>query len=173
MKLVSQHYKSGAIGLQEVAPPALKAGGVLVRTHFSVVSSGTEGMKVREGRLSYIGKARARPDQVKKVLATVRQQGLVAAYQKAMNKLDSLTPLGYSLAGEVVAVGEAATEFHVGQRVACAGAGYANHAEVNFVPTNLAVPVPESVTTQHAAFATVGAIALQGYRQAEMQLGTP
>ena len=171
MKLVSQHYKSGAIGLQEVAPPALKAGGVLVRTHFSVVSSGTEGMKVREGRLSYIGKARARPDQVKKVLATVRQQGLVAAYQKAMNKLDSLTPLGYSLAGEVVAVGEAATEFHVGQRVACAGAGYANHAEVNFVPTNLAVPVPQGVATRHAAFATVGAIALQGYRQAQMQLG--
>jgi predicted dehydrogenase/threonine dehydrogenase-like Zn-dependent dehydrogenase len=171
MKLVSQHYKSGAIGLQEVAPPALKAGGVLVRTHFSVVSSGTEGMKVREGRLSYIGKARARPDQVKKVLATVRQQGLVAAYQKAMNKLDSLTPLGYSLGGEVVAVGEGVTEFHVGQRVACAGAGYANHAEVNFVPVNLAVPIPLSVSTKHAAFATVGAIALQGYRQAEMQLG--
>lgn len=171
MKLVSQHYKSGAIGLQEVAPPALKAGGILVRTHFSVVSSGTEGMKVREGRLSYLGKARARPDQVKKVLATVRQQGLVAAYQKAMNKLDSLTPLGYSLAGKVVAVGEGVSEFHVGQRVACAGAGYANHAEVNFVPVNLAVPVPESVATKHAAFATVGAIALQGYRQAEMQLG--
>jgi predicted dehydrogenase/threonine dehydrogenase-like Zn-dependent dehydrogenase len=171
MKLISQHYKSGAIGLQEVAPPALKAGGILVRTHFSVVSSGTEGMKVREGRLSYLGKARARPDQVKKVLATVRQQGLVAAYQKAMNKLDSLTPLGYSLAGEVVAVGAGVSEFHAGQRVACAGAGYANHAEVNFVPTNLAVPVPEGVATKHAAFATVGAIALQGYRQAQMQLG--
>ncbi len=160
LKLVSQHYKSGAIGLQEVAPPALKAGGILVRTHFSVVSSGTEGMKVREGRLSYLGKARARPDQVKKVLATVRQQGLLAAYQKAMNKLDSLTPLGYSLAGKVVAVGEDASEFHVGQHVACAGAGYANHAEVNFVPVNLAVPIPESVATKHAAFATVGAIAI-------------
>lgn len=171
MKLVSQHYKSGKIALQEVAPPALKAGGVLVRTHFSVVSSGTEGMKVREGRLSYLGKARARPDQVKKVFATIRQQGLVAAYEKAMNKLDSLTPLGYSLAGEVVAVGEAVSEFHVGQRVACAGAGYANHAEINFIPTNLAVPVPQSVATRHAAFATLGAIALQGYRQAGMQLG--
>ncbi len=171
MKLVSQHYKSGAIALQEVAPPALKAGGILVRTHFSVVSSGTEGMKVREGRLSYLGKARARPDQVKKVFATIRQQGLVAAYEKAMNKLDSLTPLGYSLAGEVVAVGEGVSEFHVGQRVACAGAGYANHAEINFIPTNLAVPVPQNVATKHAAFATLGAIALQGYRQAGMQLG--
>ena len=171
MKLVSQHYKSGAIGLQEVAPPALKSRGILVRTHFSVVSSGTEGMKVREGRLSYLGKARARPDQVKKVLATIRQQGLVAAYQKAVNKLDSLTPLGYSLAGEVAAVGEEVSEFHVGQRVACAGVGYANHAEVNFVPANLAVPIPQSVSTKHAAFATVGAIALQGYRQAGMQLG--
>src|SRR5688572_5289557 len=128
-------------------------------------------MKVREGRLSYLGKARARPDQVKKVLNTLRQQGLVATYQKVMNKLDSLTPLGYSLAGEVIAVGPGAEEFRVGQLVACAGAGYANHAEINFVPKNLVVPVPENVPSKHAAFATVGAIALHGFRQAEMQLG--
>jgi len=88
-----------------------------------------------------------------------------------MNKLDSLTPLGYSLAGEVVAVGAGAEEFQVGQRVACAGAGYANHAEINFVPRNLVVPAPQNVSAKHAAFATVGAIALHGFRQAEMQLG--
>ena len=171
MRQVTQNYKSGEIRLEEVDWPALKPGGVLVRSHYSVISTGTEGMKVREGKLSYLGKARARPDQLKKVLTTLKQQGFVATYQKVMNKLDSLTPLGYSLAGEVVAVGADAGEFHVGQRVACAGAGYANHADVNYVPKNLVVPVPDDVALKHASFATVGAIALQGFRQAEMQLG--
>lgn len=171
MKQISQNYKSGAIRLERVHAPAVRAGGVLVRTHYSVVSAGTEGMKVREGKLSYLGKARARPDQVIKVLDTLRQQGLAATYQKVMNKLDKLNPLGYSLSGEVIAVGSGAEEFRIGQRVACAGAGYANHAEVNFIPKNLVVPVPEKVSMKHAAFATVGAIALQGFRQAEVQLG--
>jgi threonine dehydrogenase-like Zn-dependent dehydrogenase len=171
MRQVTQNYKSGEIRLEEVDWPALKAGGVLVRSHYSVISTGTEGMKVREGKLSYLGKARARPDQLKKVLQSLKQQGLLATYRKVMNKLDSLTPLGYSLAGEVVAVGADAAEFHVGQRVACAGAGYANHAEVNFVPKNLVVPVPDEVSLKHASFATVGAIALHAFRQAQMQLG--
>jgi predicted dehydrogenase/threonine dehydrogenase-like Zn-dependent dehydrogenase len=171
MKQVSQNYKTGAIRLEQTNVPAVRGGGVLVRTHYSVVSAGTEGMKVKEGKMSYLGKARARPDQVKKVLNTLRQQGLVATYQKVMNKLDKLTPLGYSLSGEVIGVGSGAEEFHVGQRVACGGAGYANHAEVNFVPKNLVVPIPDSVSMKHAAFATVGAIAMQGFRQAEMQLG--
>ena len=103
-----------------------------MRTHYSVVSAGTEGMKVKEGKMSYLGKARARPVQVKKVFNTFRQQGLVATYQKVMYKLDKLTPLGYSLSGEVTAVGAGAEEFHVGQRVACGAAGYANHADVGF-----------------------------------------
>lgn len=171
MKQVTQNYKTGTINVQDVERPALKTGGVLVRTRYSVVSTGTEGMKVREGKLSYLGKARARPDQLKKVLDSVRQQGVMATYRKVMNKLDALTPLGYSLSGEVIAVGEGAEEFHVGQRVACAGAGYANHAEINFVPRNLVVPVPTNVSLPHAAFATVGAIALQSFRQAQMQLG--
>jgi predicted dehydrogenase/threonine dehydrogenase-like Zn-dependent dehydrogenase len=171
MRQVTQNYKSGEIRLEEVDWPALKPGGVLVRTHYSLISTGTEGMKVREGKLSYLGKARARPDQLKKVLTTLKQQGFAATYQKVMNKLDSLTPLGYSMAGEVVAVGAGAGEFRVGQRVACAGAGYANHADVNFVPKNLVVPVPDKVELRHAAFATVGAIALHAFRQAGMQLG--
>lgn len=171
MKQVSQNYRTGKIKLEDVDLPALRKGGLLVRTHYSVISAGTEGMKVKEGKMSFLGKARARPDQVKKVLNTLRQQGFVATYQKVMNKLDSLTPLGYSLSGEVIAVSDGADEFHVGQRVACAGAGYANHAEINFIPKNLAVAVPADVSMKHAAFATVGAIALQGYRQAEMQLG--
>jgi len=171
MKQIAQNYRTGVIRLLDVGAPVARDGGVLVRTRYSVVSIGTEGMKVREAKLSYLGKAKARPEQVKKVLDSVRQQGFLATYQKVMNKLDSLTPLGYSLSGEVVAVGRGAEEFRVGQHVACAGAGYANHAEMNFVPKNLVVPVPEGVPMDHAAFATVGAIALQGFRQSEMQLG--
>lgn len=171
MKQIALNYKSGKIRLAEVDPPALKNGGVLVRTHYSVVSTGTEGMKVREGRMSYLGKARARPDHVKRVLQSIQQQGLVLTYRRVLNKLDSMTPLGYSLAGVVVAVGPGAEEFHVGQRVACAGAGYANHAEVNYVPRHLVVPVPDNVRMEHAAFGTIGAIAMQGLRRAEMQLG--
>lgn len=170
MKQVSQNYKTGTIRLETVNQPALKSGGVMVRSVYSVISAGTEGMKVKEGKMSYLEKARARPDQVKKVVQGVQQQGLVATYEKVMNKLDSLTPLGYSLSGVVTAVGSGAEEFVVGQKVACAGAGYANHAEINFVPKNLVVPVPDNVTMKHAAFTTIGAIAMQGFRQAEIQL---
>jgi predicted dehydrogenase/threonine dehydrogenase-like Zn-dependent dehydrogenase len=171
MNQVSQNYKTGTIRLETVDEPALKPGGLLVQSQYSVISIGTEGMKVKEGRMSYLEKARARPDQVRKVIQTAQQQGLAATYHKVMNKLDSLTPLGYSLSGTVKAVGAGAEEYLVGQRVACAGAGYANHAEVNFVPKNLVVPVPDNVSMQHAAFTTIGAIAMQGFRQAEMQLG--
>jgi len=171
MKQICQNYKTGAIRIEDVNQPALKSGGVLVQTQYSVISAGTEGMKVKEGKMSYLGKAKARPDQVKKVLQSVQQQGLASTYQKVMNKLDSLTPLGYSLSGIVIAVGKGAEEFEVGQRVACAGAGYANHAEINFIPKNLVVSVPDNVQMEHAAFATVGAIAMQGFRQGEMQLG--
>lgn len=171
MKQISQHYKSGAIRLREVDAPLLRRGGVMVRTHYSVISAGTEGMKAREGKMSYLAKARARPDQVKQVMQSLKQQGPSATYRKVMNKLDAFTPLGYSLSGVVEAVGAEAGEFTVGQRVACAGVGYANHAEVNYVPRNLAVPVPEDVCMRDASFATIGAIALQGLRQAEMQMG--
>ena len=119
MKQISQNYKTGLVKLETVNSPALKKGGVLVQTLYSVISAGTEGMKVKEGKMSYLGKARARPDQVKKVLQSVQQQGLAATYQKVMNKLDSLTPLGYSTSGVVIAVGSGAEEFQVGQRVAC------------------------------------------------------
>ena len=171
MKQVAQNYKSGELLVLDVPEPACKPGGVLVRSLFSLISTGTELMKVSEARLSLLGKARARPDQVKKVLDSMAQQGPVATYKKAVGKLDSYTPLGYSLCGVVVAVGEGAEEFGVGDIVAAAGNEFALHAEVNWVPVNLCVPVPEGVDPRHAAFATVGAIAMQGVRQAEPQLG--
>jgi predicted dehydrogenase/threonine dehydrogenase-like Zn-dependent dehydrogenase len=132
---------------------------------------GTEAMKIHESKLSLIGKARARPDQVRKVMETVAQLGPVATYKKVMNRLDSYTPLGYSLSGVVVAVGERASEFTVGQRVACGGNQFALHAEYNWIPTNLCIAVPDNVPSLHAAFTTVGAIAMQGFRQSDAKLG--
>lgn len=171
MLQIAQNYKNGELALLEVPVPACKPGGVLVRSHFSLVSTGTELMKIDESRLSLIGKARARPDQVRKVLATVSQQGVGETYRKVTNRLDSYTPLGYSLCGEVIEVGAGVDEFRLGQRVACAGNLHALHAEYNWVPRNLCVAVPDAVSSEQAAFATVGAIAMHGYRQSEAQLG--
>jgi predicted dehydrogenase/threonine dehydrogenase-like Zn-dependent dehydrogenase len=171
MKQVAQNYRSGELVVLDVPVPACKPGGVLVRTLFSLISTGTEMMKVTEARLSLLGKARARPDQVRKVLDSVAQQGPVATYKKAINTLDSYTPLGYSLCGVVVEVGAGAEEFAVGDVVAAAGNEFALHAELNWIPTNLCVPVPADVAPEHAAFATVGAIAMQGVRRGEPQLG--
>ena len=105
------------------------------------------------------------------MLDTVAQQGAVATYKKVMNRLDSYTPLGYSLCGVVTEVGRGAEEFHVGQLVAAAGNEYALHAEYNWVPVNLCAAVPQGVSPEHAAFSTVGAIAMHGVRRAEVQLG--
>ncbi len=171
MKQVAQNYKSGELAVLDVPPPACAPGGVLVRSLYSLISTGTELMKVGEARMSMLGKARARPDQVKKVLESVAQQGAVSTYKKVMNRLDSYTPLGYSLCGVVTEVGAGAEEFHVGQLVAAAGNEFALHAEYNWIPLNLCVPVPDGVAPEHAAFSTVGAIAMHGVRRSEVQLG--
>ncbi|MFG1622954.1 bi-domain-containing oxidoreductase [Kribbella sp. NPDC049227] len=171
MKQVAQNYKSGELAVLDVPPPTCAPGGVLVRSLYSLISTGTELMKVGEAKLSMLGKARARPDQVRKVLDSVAQQGAVNTYKKVMNKLDSYTPLGYSLCGVVVEVGAGAEEFSVGQLVAAAGNEFALHAEYNWIPVNLCVPVPDGVPPEQAAFSTVGAIAMHGVRQSEVQLG--
>src|SRR6476661_3945225 len=171
VKQVAQNYRSGELTVLDVPAPACKPGGVLVRSLFSLISTGTEMMKVTEARLSLLGKARARPDQVRKVLDSMAQQGPVATYKKAVNTLDSFTPLGYSLCGVVVEVGAGAEEFAVGDVVAAAGNEFALHAELNWIPTNLCAKVPAGLASEHAAFATVGAIAMQGVRRAEPQLG--
>ncbi|MGA3221328.1 MAG: bi-domain-containing oxidoreductase [Acidimicrobiales bacterium] len=171
MKQVAQNYRSGELSVVEVPPPACQPGGVLVRSVYSLISTGTEVMKVKEAQLSLAGKARARPEQVRQVIDTVSQQGPVATYKKVMNRLDSYTPLGYSLSGVVTEVGAGAEEFKVGELVACAGNEYALHSEINWVPVNLCVPVPDVVAPKLAAFATVGAIAMHGVRRCEAQLG--
>jgi predicted dehydrogenase/threonine dehydrogenase-like Zn-dependent dehydrogenase len=171
MKQIAQNYKSGELAVIDSPAPACRPGGVLVQSLFSLISTGTEMMKVAEAKMSMVGKARARPDQVRKVLDTVAQQGAVATYKKVMNRLDSYTPLGYSLCGLVTEVGQGAEEFKVGQLVAAAGNEYALHAEYNWVPVNLCAAVPDGVSPQHAAFATVGSIAMHGVRRSEVQLG--
>lgn len=171
MKQVVQNYRSGELSVLDVPVPACKPGGVLVRSRYSLISTGTEMMKVSEAKLSLLGKGRSRPDQVRKVLDSVAQVGPAAAYRKVVNKLDSYTPLGYSLCGVVTEVGPGAEELSVGQLVACAGNEHALHAEVNWVPINLCVAVPDDVDARLASFATVGAIAMQGVRRAEVQLG--
>jgi predicted dehydrogenase len=171
MKQVAQNYKSGELAVLDVPAPVCRPGGVLVRSLFSLISTGTEMMKVTEASMSMVGMARARPDQVKKVIDQVQQQGLVTTYKKVMNKLDSYTPLGYSLCGVVTEVGKGAEEFTVGQLVACAGNEQALHAEYNWVPVNLCAAVPDGVAPEHAAFATVASIAMHGVRRSEVQLG--
>lgn len=171
MKQVVQNYSDGELRVEDVPAPLGRSGGVLVRTAYSLVSVGTERMKVEQARMGMLAKARARPDKVKQVIQSVKQVGLMETYRKVRERLEALTPLGYSLAGVVEDVGAGVDEFRVGDRVACAGEGIACHAEFVSVPRNLCAAVPDGVDLKDAAFATVGAIALQGVRQANVHLG--
>ncbi|MEV7319707.1 bi-domain-containing oxidoreductase [Streptomyces sp. NPDC093970] len=171
MKQVVQNYKSGELAVLDVPVPGCKPGGVLVRSAYSLISTGTELMKVSEAGMSMLGKARSRPDQVAKVMQSVATNGVPATYRKVMGKLDSYTPLGYSLCGVVEQVGAGVDDVKVGDLVACAGNEHALHAELNWVPKNLYTPVPDGLDPRHAAFGTVGSIALQGVRRGEPQLG--
>ncbi|GHA27322.1 oxidoreductase [Streptomyces spiroverticillatus] len=166
-----QNYKSGELAVLDVPEPGCKPGGVLVRTVYSLISTGTELMKVSEAGMSMVGKARSRPDQVAKVMQSVATNGVPATYRKVMGKLDSYTPLGYSLCGVVEQVGAGVDDVKAGDLVACAGNEHALHAELNWVPKNLYTPVPDGLDPRQASFGTVGSIALQGVRQGEPQLG--
>ena len=171
MRALLEDMKSGKIATYDVPAPELKEGGILVRTAFSAISAGTEKATVEAGRKSLLGKAMARPDLVKQVLEFARSNGVWAARQKVQARLETLTALGYSCSGVVLEVGAAVTEFRPGDRVACAGSGYASHGEINFVPANLAVLVPQDVSLEAASLTTIGAIAMQGVRQANVTFG--
>jgi len=171
MHQISQNYRSGDLDVVDVPVPALRPGGVLVANAYSLISAGTERNTVSTARKSLVGKALSRPDLVRQVMRVARREGLLDTVRMVRNKLDLPIPLGYSCAGYVVAVGDGVDEFRVGDRVACAGTGYASHSEVVFVPRNLVARVPEAVGLDQAAYATLGAIALQGVRQAEVSVG--
>ncbi len=171
MKQVLQSYRTGELSVADVPAPGLEPGCVLVLTRASLVSAGTERATVELAKKPLWQKARERPDLVKKVLDRVKRDGLFAAGKAAMQKLDSPLPLGYSCAGIVLAVGDGISDLAVGDRVACAGAKAASHAEVNLVPRNLCAKIPNGVSDESASFVTLGAIALHGVRQANATLG--
>ncbi len=171
MKQLLQHIKNGQTVIEEIPVPTPREGQALVKVSASLVSAGTERMVVEFAEKSYLGKARSRPDLVKQTLDKAKREGIMPTVQAVFNRLDQPMALGYSSAGTIVALGKNMQGFKVGQRVACAGGGYASHAEYNVVPRNLLTPLPKNVDFESAAFTTLGAIALHGFRLAEPQLG--
>jgi predicted dehydrogenase/threonine dehydrogenase-like Zn-dependent dehydrogenase len=171
MKQVLQHVRSGKLELAEVPEPAPRSGGVVVRNAASLISAGTEKMIIDFAGKSLLGKARERPDLVRQVVDKVRKDGLGPTVQTVMSRLDQPMALGYSCAGVVEHAGTGAPEFQPGDRVACAGMGYASHAAAVYVPRNLTVAIPDGVSFEDASYVTLGAIALQGVRVAEPRLG--
>ncbi|MFM7775094.1 MAG: bi-domain-containing oxidoreductase [Candidatus Kapaibacterium sp.] len=166
---VLQHLQSGELSIEELPAPGCKPGGVLVRTCASLISAGTERTSVQSAQSSLIDRARKQPDQVRQVFEMMKKDGVKTTVQKVLSKLDSYKTLGYSAAGVVIE--SRCDEFAVGDRVACAGAQFAHHAEILSVPKNLVVRLPDTVSFDDAAYTTVGAIALQGVRQADVRLG--
>ena len=177
MKQVLQHAQTGEITVEEVPAPQLLPGCVLVRIAASIVSAGTERASAEFARKSLLQKAKARPDLVREVIAKVQRDGIFSALQTVRSRLDQPQNPGYSSAGTVIAVGEGITDIQPGDRVACAGAGFAVHAEIACVPRLLVAKIPAAqvgkseVRFEEAAFATLGAVSLHGIRTAEVKLG--
>jgi len=176
MKQVLQHARSGEITVEEVPAPQLLPGCVLVQVAASVVSAGTERASAEFARKNLLQKAKSRPDLVREVVRKVQRDGLLSAIQTVRSRLDQPQTPGYSSAGSVVAVGEGVTDLQPGDRVACAGAGFAVHAEFTCVPRLLVARIPAGVSGgevpfDEAAFSTLGAVALHGLRTAEAKLG--
>ena len=171
MKQLLQNMRDGKAVVEEVPVPTPKAGMALVKTEASLVSAGTERMVVEFAEKNLVGKARSRPDLVRQVIDKARREGLMVTAQAAFDRLDQPMALGYSSAGTIIELGENMDGFKVGQRVACAGGGYAVHAEYAVVPRNLLAPFPDTVDFETGAFVTLGAIAMHGFRLAQPQIG--
>jgi len=171
MKQVLQNMRDGKTSVVDVPIPTARDGTALIRTHASLVSAGTERSVVEFAEKSLLGKAQSRPDLVRQVIDKARREGLLGTVEAAFNRLDEPLALGYSSAGVIEALGEGMDGFHVGQKVACAGGNFAVHAEYALVPRNLLAPLPENVDFESAAFTTLAAIALHGFRLAEPQVG--
>ena len=171
MKQIVQNMKDGQTKIIDVPIPSVKPGYLLVKTGASLVSAGTERMLVEFAERSVVGKARSRPDLVRQVVQKAQRDGILTTLESAFNRLDQPIVLGYSSAGTVVEVGAGVDQFKVGDRIVCAGGGYAVHAEYALIPKNLAASLPDSVPFEEGAFATIGAIALNGIRLAQPQIG--
>ncbi len=166
-----QNLRTGELTIRDIPANQRPPKFVTVNTRASLISAGTERSTVQAARASLLGKARQRPDQVRKVIESVRSDGLLATYSKVTQKLAEPKALGYSSAGVVLECDDSETTLRSGTRVACGGGDYAVHGELVTVPRNLVCPLPDAVTFEQGSFATVGAIALQGVRRAEPQYG--
>ena len=171
MKIVVQNFKTGKLSVADAPRPAVPENGILVRTTASLISVGTDRTSLELANKSYLGKALARPDLVRRVIRKFLNDGLTSTYKAVQNVISEPRTLGYSLAGEVLGVGSGVEGVAVGDRVACAGAGHANHAGVVAIPGNLFVPLPDDASDEDAAYVTLGAIAMHGVRQADQQFG--
>jgi len=171
MKQLLQNMRNGKTLVVDVPCPSPRPGTALVRTAVSLVSAGTERMVVEFAEKSLLGKARSRPDLVRQVIDKAHREGLVPTIGAAFNRLDQPMALGYSSAGTIAAVGQGLAGFQAGDRVACAGGNFAVHAEYAVVPRNLLARLPDNVDFEQAAFTTLGAIAMHGFRLAEARLG--
>jgi predicted dehydrogenase/threonine dehydrogenase-like Zn-dependent dehydrogenase len=163
--------RSGGVGIENVPAPTAGRRSVLVRVEWSCVSAGTEGASVAMSALPLYRRALKQPEHAKRALEIARNEGFIRTYKRVRGQLAAGLPTGYSAAGVVVGVGEEVDGFAIGDRVACAGAGIANHAELIDVPVNLVARVPDGVDLADAATVTLGAIALQGIRRAAPTLG--
>lgn len=170
MKQVLLHMKKGEITVDDVPPPNFKGKGVIVENHYSVISGGTENSTIQLGKSSYLGKAKKKPDLFMKVVDMARKQGPLTAYQAVKGALNKPIALGYSSAG-VVKKSSSDSNFKKGDRVACAGQDYASHSDMVYVPEKLTVKVPDNVSLRDASYTTIGAIAMQGVRNADPRLG--
>ncbi|MFK7800613.1 MAG: bi-domain-containing oxidoreductase [Anaerolineae bacterium] len=171
MKQLLQFVRDGRSDIVDIPSPICGKNKVLVQTATSLVSAGTERMIVDFAEKNLIEKARSRPDLVRQTIDKAQREGILTTYDAVQNRLEQPMALGYSCAGVVLEVGSGIKNFKVGDRVACAGAGYAVHAETIAVPENLVVPLPENVDFESASFTTLAAIALQGIRLADVKLG--
>jgi polar amino acid transport system substrate-binding protein len=171
MKQIIQNYSTGKVLLTEVPAPSCSANKVIVRNAASLISIGTEKSIIELGRQNLLGKARQRPDLVRRFIEKARNEGLLKTFQEAMGRLDTPTPLGYSSAGVVIEVGDGVHDLSVGDRVSCIGAGYASHAEYIQMPPKLCVKLPENVGFEEAAFGMLGVIAMHGFRSAKLNAG--
>ncbi len=170
MQQLTQKLKDGTMEILEVPFPSISDNQMLVRNYYSVISAGTEGKTVIDARKGYIAKSKSRKKELNQVINSIKTLGVKETYNVVMNKLDAPSPLGYSCAGEVLAIGKNIKRFKIGDKVACGGQG-AFHADVVAVYENLSVKIPFDISLQDAAFSTLGAIAIQGIRQTGLLLG--
>ena len=171
MKQLIQNIKSGKISIIDAPAPICEENGVLIKNIYSIISSGTESKSVNTAKSSLIGKAINRPDLTKQVINLAKKQGIKSTYKLVQDRLNSISPLGYSCVGKVMEIGNKVSNIKVGDYVSCGGVGYASHSELNYVPINLVAKIPEKVDLKDAVYTTLGAISAQGVRRANIQVG--